>query len=344
MKKGTALFVGLGTAVVGLGGAALVATRGRKQAAGASPAAPPQATPTSAVLSSYPVPPVPLMPGASGTAGAPTVPQVVIPQMPSPDYQEKVSQAIASGNPQQMRAVAAELRKAGNTTAAQALEQYASAAEVTQASISTAVQAVQQVLSPQPAQPRPPAPAPAPQPAPPIVAQPLPGPLPQPAQPQPPPSAPVMTPAVMTVPVIPGITSAPIEVPMPVQFPIPPQAQPAVEAVLTGVPSWPETDGSRIAVAQKMATNLAGKRAWAEDQSLVKKFQTQQGLKADGLYGPGTATVLGQQYGIIPPKPLYWSKTTSLVPQQKADYRAAMTALSVKDPVRAAQWIAAGAV
>lgn len=329
MRKNTAMFVAVGTALVGMGGAALVASRGRKQAAAGGAAPPPAKLQTSAVLTGLPVPPTP------------TVPQVVIPGIPQPDFQEKVSRAIATGDVAQMRQVAAELRKAGNSTAAQSLEQYAAAAEVTQSSISTAVQAVQQVLSPQPTQPRP-----QPQPAPPVVAQPLPGSMPPPQYPpQQPPSAPAAAlPASFTVPVIPGITTEAINVPLPVNFPVPAAAQPAVEAVLTGVPAWPETNGARIDVAQRMAANLAAKKPWAEDQALVKKFQTQEGLKADGLYGPGTATRLGQQYGIIPPKPYYWSKNTSLVPQQKAEYRAAMTALSVKDPVRATQWLAAGNV
>ncbi len=325
MKKGTAMFVGLGTAVVGLGGAALIATRGSKRQGG-TPAPPPQGTPTSAVLTGYPVPPTP------------QVPQVVIPQVPTPDFQEKVSQSIASGNPAQMRQVAAELRKAGNSTAAQALEQYATAAEVTSASVAAGVQAVQQILSPTPAQP---------QPAPPVAAQPLPSW--QPPQ-QPPPQVPVSVPASpapvqtpqFTIPPIPGLTTQPVSVPLPVA--VPPAAQTAVEAVLTGVPSWPETNASKIDVAQRMAANLAAKKPWAEDQKLVKQFQAQEGLGTDGLYGPGTATRLGQQYGIIPPKPYYWSKVAANVPKQKADYRAAMTALSVQDPVRAAQWLAAGNV
>lgn len=48
----------------------------------------------------------------------------------------------------------------------------------------------------------------------------------------------------------------------------------------------------KLALAVRLATNLQSAQKGREDKELVKQFQLQEGLKADGLYGPKTAKVL----------------------------------------------------
>ena len=73
----------------------------------------------------------------------------------------------------------------------------------------------------------------------------------------------------------------------------------------------------------------------------VKAFQLQEGLTVDGLYGPKTAVALAS-YGVIPRKPLYWSRNNW--GEQKTAYQATMLDYARKDPARAQQWIEAGNV
>jgi hypothetical protein len=115
---------------------------------------------------------------------------------------------------------------------------------------------------------------------------------------------------------------------------------PAAAPVITGQPVWPETDPTKQDVAQRMNMNLAASAKGKENQNLVKQFQTQEAGKAgsvDGKYGPSVAKDLGERYGIIPAKPMYWSTKTP-VPDQMDLYNMWLSGMAQKDPVRAQQW------
>jgi len=72
----------------------------------------------------------------------------------------------------------------------------------------------------------------------------------------------------------------------------------------------------------------------------IKEFQNNEGLTADGLYGPDTAEAL-IDYGFVPGAPWIWPKPQS---ESKAEWRALTAAWAVKDPQRAEEWLAAGDV
>ncbi len=67
------------------------------------------------------------------------------------------------------------------------------------------------------------------------------------------------------------------------------------------------------------------KARYNEDKNLVKKYQSAEGVTADGLYGPATALVLARHVGIVPP-PFYWPK----IDKNKAldAYRSAITVIA----------------
>ena len=49
------------------------------------------------------------------------------------------------------------------------------------------------------------------------------------------------------------------------------------------------------------------KARYKEDKGSVTRFQTQEGLQADGLYGPTTAQHVARYVSDVPP-PFYWKK------------------------------------
>ncbi|MDD5544383.1 MAG: hypothetical protein PHX83_14535 [Acidobacteriia bacterium] len=303
MNRGTGIkAVVVGGLTVGVAAVTAMMVRRKKQPAQGTKGAA-GATPS---LTQYPVPPVPQVPGATVTTPGVTLPstQVTIPSaVPSGDMQQKVAAAIASNNPAQMRAVAAELRAAGNTTGAQSLEQIATLNESGNAAIQAGVAAVTKILQGTPATS-----STAPTPAQPTPAQPL-------------PSAPTPQPVSVTVPTTPW------------QLP-----SATVPQLPTG-PVWPETNAAKVDLAARTNAMLKQSKPYSENTALVKQFQSQEGLTpVDGLWGPGSAVRLAQQYGIVPAAPYYWSKDKTKVPAQKAAYAATMAALAAKDPARAAEW------
>ena len=120
-----------------------------------------------------------------------------------------------------------------------------------------------------------------------------------PAQPQVPGSA-APVPAAATVPVtITATPPAPLAVPSTPQ----PQAPPA------------EKSKSQI-LAEAVSTSLndlisrygsVPKARYKEDTALVKRFQTQENLAADGLYGPTSAEHVARYVSDVPP-PFHWKK------------------------------------
>lgn len=138
-------------------------------------------------------------------------------------------------------------------------------------------------------------------------------------------------------------------------FPVPPTAPPAVtelpEVVVRAGPSQQQ----RL-LAGKMALMLKHAKKGSEDKALVTAFQVQEldanhapggafgnvPSKADGMYGPKSALQLARHYGIVPPKPLYWSKANWHT--DKTNYRTEMARFAGVDPQRADEWTNAGKV
>lgn len=78
----------------------------------------------------------------------------------------------------------------------------------------------------------------------------------------------------------------------------------------------------------------------------LKAFQTAEGLKVDGKYGPGSGLRIAV-YGIVPDKPWHWGTASGgikSVNADKAKWAAAMLAYAKADPTRAEEWAAAAKV
>jgi hypothetical protein len=122
-----------------------------------------------------------------------------------------------------------------------------------------------------------------------------------------PPPSPVSTPAPLPAPTPPAsfpmtVTATP---PAPLPVPATPQAQPAP----------PEKSKAQI-LAEVLAAGLndllerfgsVPKARFKEDKTSVQRFQSQEGLKPDGSYGPDTASHVARYVSDVPP-PFYWKK------------------------------------
>lgn len=179
--------------------------------------------------------------------------------MPAELVQRMVN-ALASGNPAAMRALASELRALGYIHEAEQLEAKATEIERQQAQ----------------SQPRPPMPKP--------------------------PATPAAKP-------------------------------PAKPAAATPAPAagGPVQDGKQL-LAARLVREFAKGQAPA---ATIKAFQLQEGLTADGIYGPKTATAL-IKYGFVPPTPVSWPKANAEA--AKTAYIALLAAQSQRDPVRFEEW------
>lgn len=104
----------------------------------------------------------------------------------------------------------------------------------------------------------------------------------------------------------------------------------------------PAAPDPRRALASRLYNMLELAPRGREDRTLVALYQAQQGLKPTGFYGPGTAISLAQSYGIVPPKPLYW--TESRTRASKSTYRDVLRMYGEKDPQRIEEWKRAGDV
>lgn len=101
-------------------------------------------------------------------------------------------------------------------------------------------------------------------------------------------------------------------------------------------PMLPPDPDPRKALAARVAFMLFGAPAGGEDRTMIMNFQAQEGLKASGYYGPATAEALALNYGIVPPKPRFWSKKHQA--KAKANYRAMLAGLGQQDPQRVEEW------
>src|SRR5262249_3834820 len=98
----------------------------------------------------------------------------------------------------------------------------------------------------------------------------------------------------------------------------------------------------RARMARDITDYLRSATVGKEDRNRVKAFQSQEHLKADGLYGPQTALAVAS-YNIVPVKPFYWPRTNA--DAAKKGYAEAMLihAQSSGDPIQAALWKQASA-
>jgi hypothetical protein len=109
-------------------------------------------------------------------------------------------------------------------------------------------------------------------------------------------------------------------------------------------------------LALEVARHLTGRAKSAVDKSLIERFQRSEnqkrvlegrenGLNPDGQYGLGTAYALSE-YGLVPPKPLYWGKAGdwASVGKEKTEWKNWCLSNATKDPARAAEWKGASKV
>ena len=108
--------------------------------------------------------------------------------------------------------------------------------------------------------------------------------------------------------------------------PLPGLIEPAVDTT--------PIDPARL-LAGRVAAMLIEAPPGKEDRTLIGRFQAQEGVKATGLYGPGTAIAL-VRYGIAPPWPRAWSKKDRTATRRR--YREVLLAEAAKDPARADEW------
>lgn len=131
-----------------------------------------------------------------------------------------------------------------------------------------------------------------------------------------------------------GDDSTPLNVP----------GEPIADTPLPGLmpPMAPKAPDPMRALAARLYNMLELAPRGGEDRTLVALYQSSQGLKPTGYYGPATALSLARAFGIVPPKPLYW--TDSRTRQSKTNYRDAMRAFGERDPQRVEEWRRAGDV
>ncbi len=119
---------------------------------------------------------------------------------------------------------------------------------------------------------------------------------------------------------------------------------PQPDTPLPGVipPMAPIAPNPRRALASRLLNHLSMAPAGGEDRTLVMLYQQQEGLKPTGFYGPSVALSLARSYGLVPPKPLYW--TESRTGKSKSNYRDMLRAIAAGDPQRAEEWLRASNV
>lgn len=113
---------------------------------------------------------------------------------------------------------------------------------------------------------------------------------------------------------------------------------------------------ARKQLALDVARMLTTSKKGSEDRALVEKFQRSEnqkrvldgrenGLNPDGRYGLTTAYALSE-YGLVPPKPMYWGKDGdwASVGKEKTEWKNWCLANATKDPARAAEWKGASKV
>lgn len=154
------------------------------------------------------------------------------------------------------------------------------------------------------------------------------------------------------LPLDPGIIEQPISIQPPVARPVPIDLG-ELETIVVDVPEGPVIDiddipegvefldASDLAVEVYNITIDGIRNLKGSEVRTIKAYQTEQGLKPDGLYGPDTAESL-IQYGFVPASPWIWPKSGAS--QAKADWRDLTQDMANRDPQRADEWAEAGRV
>lgn len=115
-------------------------------------------------------------------------------------------------------------------------------------------------------------------------------------------------------------------------------AEPIAASPLPGVIPFfePRPIGEKRSLASRVAEHLYTTRPGFEDRNLIASFQAQEGMRPSGYYGATAALCLAQKYGIVPPRPIYWSKTNTK--RSKARYASALDSIASRDPQRREEW------
>lgn len=238
------------------------------------------------------------------------------PPAATPELAARIVKALATADSAVIRALAADLRNEGFPDHAADLE---NAARILDSERAKAEQGGRASAGLPPFTNQIPVPrtrTPKRGPAPPTKAVPAPAPQPDPS----PPSVILPPPKSVPVPEIPRL-------PDPPKITAPPKVTPIADP--------------RHALAEQTAVMLRSATKGSEDKALVTAFQTQEGLKPSGFYGPGSGLAM-LKYNIIPPKPFYFP--TRGTAESKANYRRNLLFQAEKDPKRAAEWQAAAMV
>ncbi len=221
--------------------------------------------------------------------------------LPPADVLGRIVAATASGDASKMRAEAAQLRNDGWTEQAASLEAAAATVEAAQANTGIVPILPSTVVNLPPSSQTPPAAGGMPS---------------------------------LTLPAPPSVTVTLPEIPTTVA-----QAQSQAPQVITvkPKPSAGGTSGSKAGanLAIELQRHLALHPIWKEDRALVKKFQAQEGLTVDGLYGPQTAKA-SAKYDLVPTRPYYWPKSTATA--AKGEWRTYALAQAMRDPSRSEEW------
>lgn len=119
-----------------------------------------------------------------------------------------------------------------------------------------------------------------------------------------------------------------------------PQGPPLGGTGTSSVPNNPATGGGiappstqQFALAKQVQNHLATSKKGAENKRLLASYQVQEGVKADGLYGPGTALTF-LKYAIVPVPPFYWPANAA---SAKRIYIDSIKAVAKSNPSLSAQ-------
>lgn len=158
--------------------------------------------------------------------------------------------------------------------------------------------------------------------------------------------------SVSVPPPVAGVTPSPGVPPFVPQSPSPGNVTTLPEMVITPGDANAPTTAERALVANFMIDQQS-KPKWQDNRQLTTLVQKQEATKGrykniltgapgliDGLYGPGVAIGIAENYGMVPPNPKYWP--TNPAPSLSA-YKARLTKLAADDPARASEWLQAAA-
>lgn len=89
------------------------------------------------------------------------------------------------------------------------------------------------------------------------------------------------------------------------------------------------------AQAVELKAHLASTGRYKENKSYVELYQKNNGLDADGLYGPATARSFWNKYKLVPVNPFYWKSSNAAA--ETAAYRAFLDSIVASDKSKAAE-------